>query len=204
MLARLFVGFFNSKKMIEVWKDVLGFEGLYQISNFGNVKSLERYVFIPAYGGQFRHLDEIILSKMVGSMGYYKVVLCNGSKSKQVNIHRLIAIAFIPNPNNYPQVNHMDGDKQNNSINNLEWCTSKHNIRHSWAIGLSKAYWKDKGGEGNPLNIKVYQYDLNNNLIAEFYSFKEASIKTNVPRSSISRCVSGHIKHANNFIWARK
>lgn len=94
--------------MEEIWKDIAGYEGLYQISTLGRVKSLERNVYIPAYGGQNRYLKETFLAILNSSVGYYKITLSKHSKQKQFWIHRLVAIAFIPNPNNYPVINHID------------------------------------------------------------------------------------------------
>lgn len=104
----------------EIWKDVAGWEGIYQISSNGRIKSFKQ--------------DENgkILSLKNKKGGYFSFVLQkSGMSSKSVKIHRLVAEAFLQNPNNLPQVNHKDGNKQNNSVHNLEWCSSSHNIRHS-------------------------------------------------------------------------
>ena len=107
----------------EVWKDIKGYEGLYQINNFGKVKSLKKYA-----GRSFR--KEKILKEYIDKDGYIKVILCKNNKTRFLSIHRLLAEAFIPNPNNFPQINHKDEDKSNNSLENLEWCTCKYNINY--------------------------------------------------------------------------
>lgn len=188
----------------EIWRDIKGYEGSYQISNYGKVKSLERKVFIPqSYGLQHRQLREKLLSILNSSIGYHKVILTKNATQKQFCIHRLIAEAFIPNPDNLPIINHKNGIKTDNRIENLEWCTQQHNIIHSWEMGFSKPYWQDKGGIGYFGNKSVCQYDKNGNLLATFYSFKQASEITKVSRSGISLCVSGKLHHAGGYIWKR-
>lgn len=118
----------------EIWKDIDGFAGYYEISNYGRVKSL------PKTMGNPNHLSKIkILKPKIDKYGYACVKLCSQiekGKIKYVTIHRLVAKAFIPNPNNLKTVNHLDGNKQNNLIRNLEWCSHKENIDHAWATGL--------------------------------------------------------------------
>lgn len=117
--------------MKEVWKDVFGYEGLYQVSNFGRVKSLDRLETIKCrWGGEaLRPVKGKILIPRVHSNGYLRVGF---GRKKDVYIHRLVAQAFIPNPDNKPQVNHKDMNKKNNSVENLEWCTQKENNVHSY------------------------------------------------------------------------
>jgi len=112
----------------EIWKDIEGFEGLYQISTYGRVKSLGRYVERIRCGqvGKF-WVDEKIITSCRCTGGYVKVTLCKNGVHTQKMIHRLVAETFIPNPNNLPQVNHKDEDKTNNHIDNLEWCTDLYN-----------------------------------------------------------------------------
>lgn len=107
----------------EIWKDIKNYEGLYKISNLGRVKSLPKYA-----GRSYR--KEKILKTYLDKNGYVKVILCKNNKTRFLSIHRLLAEAFIPNPNDYPQINHKDENKQNNSLNNLEWCTCKYNINY--------------------------------------------------------------------------
>ena len=100
---------------MEIWKDIEGFEGRYQISSWGRV----------------RNKDGMILKPYMNNKGYFKISLQEGRKAIKKRIHRLVAIAFVPNPKNLPQVNHMDGNKQNNSYTNLEWVTNKENLIHA-------------------------------------------------------------------------
>lgn len=112
----------------EVWKDIKGYEGLYQISNLGRVKSLKRFNTNNA------NTKDRILKPSLDRKGYLHVVLCKNNKRYNKTLHRLVAEAFIENPENKPQVNHIDEDKTNNRVSNLEWMTNKENRNHGTAI----------------------------------------------------------------------
>ena len=112
----------------EVWKDVVGYEGLYKVSDRGNVYSVVR---ISSIG---RRIGGLILKPRSLRNGYLHVNLCKNGKVKTKSIHRLVAEAFIPNPNNFPEVNHLDENKINNELSNLEWCTSKYNSNYGTSI----------------------------------------------------------------------
>lgn len=115
----------------EIWKDIEGYEGLYQVSNLGNVKSLDRkYNGSNQFGSKFIGIKKGKTLKKQLKRNYYCVALIKKTKAKYFLIHRLVAQAFIPNPNNYPQVNHIDENKHNNCVDNLEWCTSSYNINY--------------------------------------------------------------------------
>ena len=118
----------------EVWKDIEGYEGLYQVSTCGNIKSLPK---IRRNGTGTYVQKERLLKPSNTSTGYKKVELCKDGKRKGFKVHRLVAIAFIPNPDNKPEVNHIDGNKINNNIDNLEWVTSSENTIHAYETGLS-------------------------------------------------------------------
>ena len=111
----------------EVWRDVKGFEGFYKISNFGNLKSIKRTV---RNTDGTRVVPETIMKFTVRS-GYYNVVLRKHGKRFSRQIHRLVAEAFIPNPQGFPVVNHKDCNRKNNIVDNLEWCTQAHNVKWS-------------------------------------------------------------------------
>jgi len=136
--------------MTEIWKDIIGYEGMYQISNLGNVKSLDRII----WNGHVNHLHKGRLMKLKGNE-YKDVLLCKQGKIKKWFIHRLLAIHFIPNIDNKPQVNHKNGIKYDNRLDNLEWATSKENNRHAWDNGFQIAY--DRSGTKNP-NYKHGNY----------------------------------------------
>ena len=121
----------------EIWKPIKGFEGIYEVSNLGRVKSLMRFSKKVIHGNVFMTTECIMKTHMVNS-GYMKVGLkLPGTRlAKQCTIHRLVAIAFIPNPENKDQVNHIDGIKTNNTIDNLEWVTRSENQIHAIQMGL--------------------------------------------------------------------
>ena len=109
--------------MKECWKDIKGYEGIYQVSNTGKIKSLKRTY-------KNRICKEKIKTPVITPKGYYRVGLCKEGKTKFYYIHRLVAQTFLPNENNLPQVNHKDENKLNNCINNLEWCDNEYNINY--------------------------------------------------------------------------
>lgn len=115
---------------METWKDVKGYEGIYKISNLGNVKRV-----INIHWCNLKYRDNYYLKPLDNGKGYLRIKLTKNSKSKRYMLHRLIAEAFIENPNNYPVINHIDGNKKNNHINNLEWCTQSYNCLQSVKMG---------------------------------------------------------------------
>lgn len=124
--------------MEEIWKDIPEFEGLYQISNLGRVRSLDKYDRL----GRF-HKGKILAIKDNG-VGYLTLPLNRDGKQKMALVHRLVASVFVPNPNGYSQVNHIDGNKKNNHADNLEWCTQSQNLKHAVDTGLHKAFGQKK------------------------------------------------------------
>ena len=121
--------------MEEVWKDIKGYEGMYQVSNLGRVRSLNRII---TNKNKKYEIKGKIISNSTSKLGYKKVTLQSNGERKTFQVHRLVAQTFINNPNDKPQVNHIDGDKANNQVHNLEWVTSSENITHAFAIGLKQ------------------------------------------------------------------
>lgn len=122
--------------MNEVWKDVKGYEGLYQVSNMGNVKSMNRFVKANS-NHKYQHIKERLL-KLNGGRKYTHVILCKNGTTKGYLVHRLVAEAFIPNPDNLPIINHKDENPSNNCVDNLEWCTYKYNNEYNGRIDKCK------------------------------------------------------------------
>lgn len=179
--------------MEEIWKDIPNFENLYQISNYGRLKSFRK------------NKNGRILKNTNKKGGYFSIILYNKNCNLHTRIHRLVAQAFVPNPNNLPQVNHIDGNKQNNYYKNLEWCTSKQNFEHSKKTGL----WK----YNHPYKCKkICQYDLQGNFICEYENAKDAHRKTGVCSRNILRVANkepfnnkGSVrKQAGGYIWRFK
>lgn len=121
---------------MEAWKDVQGYEGLYQVSDQGRVRSLDRIVVDAS--GKRTHKRGCVLRPLVLRHGYHSVALWKDGKMKRPTVHRLVALAFVPNPDHLPEVNHRDGCKDNNAAVNLEWCTRRDNVRHEFDTGLCR------------------------------------------------------------------
>ena len=175
--------------MNEIWRDIAGYEGLYQVSNIGNVKMLGREKRLW-HGGK-THINAKTLIQHIVS-GYKRVKLrdANG-KIKMISVHRLVAQAFIQNPNCLPQVNHKDENKLNNSVENLEWCTPKYNSNYGTGIKrCSESRFK-----------RVAQYSLSGELIKEWNSMKEIVETTGILYSRLSQACNGISKTSNGYVW---
>jgi len=135
---------------MEIWKDIKEYEGLYQVSNLGRIKSMEKKSI--GKSNSLRILTEKILKCNVDAKGYKFISLWkNGEKKRIVKIHKLVAETFIPNPLNLSQINHIDGIKSNNVVYNLEWCTASQNIKHAYDNGLKTQSKESKNkGINNP------------------------------------------------------
>lgn len=180
--------------MTEIWKDVPGYEGFYQVSNLGRVKSLDRTIRHARFGSVKRKGKE--LRQAVDRYGYMRVGIFNGNDKKIWSVHRLVATAFIPNPENKETVNHINGNKQDNRVENLEWNTQVENLKHSYATGLngSKNHMNQSGSK------PVMQYDKNLNLIKVYPSINEAG-RAGFDRRSINKCCKGELKTVGGYVW---
>lgn len=123
---------------IEIWKDIIGYEGLYQVSNLGKIRSFDRPIR-TGKGNATRRIHGRIHKQTIDAWGYSCVSLNKQGVGKKSKVHRIVAIAFIPNPENKRGVNHIDGDKQNNQVTNLEWATIKENNDHAIESGIHSA-----------------------------------------------------------------
>lgn len=174
---------------MEIWRDIAGYEGLYKVSNIGRVRMLGREKRL--WHGGITHIEPKIIKQCV-VCGYKKAKLRNGdSTSKMFSVHRLVAQAFIPNPQNLPQVNHKDENKFNNNVENLEWCTAKYNTNYGTGVErCSKSRFK-----------KVAQCSLDGKLIMEWGSIKEIVETLGISYSRISQACNGKTKTSNGYIW---
>ena len=178
---------------MEIWKDVIDYEGLYEMSNLGSIRSQAR---TGTKGG--------ILKQKLSNTGYWSVRLSKNGTVRSNNVHRIFAKLFIPNPENKPCINHKDGVKSNNDINNLEWCTYKENTAHAIDAGLQTPTHMNLSnvcGKNHPKSKTTYQYDSSNNKLRSFDSRKEASETTGVAMCSISQVCNGKIPFAGGYIW---
>jgi hypothetical protein len=167
--------------MKEIYKDIKGYEGYYQISNLGNVKSVERIIKREGKG-DYPVNEKIVKSNSNGN-GYLIINLRKDKKRKSFLVHRLVAQTFINNPEVLPQVNHIDEDTMNNTLDNLEWCTAKYNINHSKAK-------------------PVFQYSLTGELIKEWESATTIESDLGYFKSNVSSACYGNIKTYKGFKWA--
>ena len=184
----------------EIWKDIEGYEGLYQVSNFGSVKRLESIVSATSKkGNEFKIIVPKKILKNRLCCGYYIVGLCKDSKSKNYRVNRLVAKAFIPNPNNYPCVNHKDGNKLNNDVDNLEWCTYSYNNKEAYRLGLKKPTWTGRCYDKHPTNQKVIQLDLDDKEIKLWNSIQQAQDYLKI--NNISAVCRKKQKTAGGYKW---
>lgn len=183
----------------ETWRDVVGFESKYEVSDLGRVRSLDRYTKHNTSKTGFILQKGQMLKPYISKKGYLEVDLGDGfGKRKSVSVHRLAAIAFIDNPVNYDQVNHIDGVKTNNHLDNLEWCNNSMNQVHAYTNGLKKP---------SPLAGKpkrpVYQIDKKTNeIVARFDSVAEAGVALGMktPSNIITVC-KGNRPYAGGYKW---
>lgn len=174
--------------MYKQWKQIVDFPK-YEVSNYGEIRHI-------ATG--------YIKSQRKDLFGYMVVALSvTNKKVKLVKVHRLVAKAFIPNPEDKPQVNHIDGDKTNNYVENLEWATAKENIQHCYKVLGYKGSFFGKLGKENP-QAKIVLQIKNNQIIAEFYGLREAAESVNKGCSHIGECCLGQRKSAYGYKWKYK
>lgn len=174
------------KEALEGFVDIHGYEGLYKVNTRGDVLSVRSGKLLKAGKNK---------------QGYMNVVLSKNGESKVHKVHRLVARTFIPNPNNYPFINHKDEDKANNCAENLEWCTAKYNLNYGTAIKR-----RSEAIKASPIKQRkaVVQLSLSGKFIKEYRSTKEASEETGIDRRQIS-CAINHIgKQAQGYLWVLK
>ena len=181
--------------MEEVWKDIKGFENIFQISNYGRLKSLSRLVKIK--GGKYRLKKEKIIKPSIGTCGYYQYPLRYNNVSKTILIHIEVAKAFVPNDNKLSEVNHKDENKLNNFFENLEWCTRSYNNNYK----NRKKREIETQINTHPSRKEVQQIDKEGNVIATFQSERDAERVTGICHNNICDCLKGRRKSAGGYFW---
>ena len=190
--------------MTEIWKPIKNFEEFYEISNLGRVKKKERtYTNNLGYIVTF---PEVISNGYFDGIKYKYFTLYKDGVRKNIKIHRLVAEAFIPNPENLPQINHKDENPFNNSVENLEWCTAEYNINYgernkkSSETKLSKGYkWNETQRLSNQKRVRKLDKDLN--ILEEFDSIISAAKSVNGDPGSIGNCCNRRSKSSYGFVW---
>jgi hypothetical protein len=170
-----------------IWKDIQGYEGYYQVSNTGLVKSLSRQV--KRKDGFVCNLNEMLLAPRYNAKGYIRAALRINGKSTDYQVHRLVALHFVDNPYNKPQVNHIDGNKQNNNDWNLEWSTNAENVQHAYNNNMISRPNKRKVVQSLGTTHRVYD------------SIAEASTITGLDSSSISKTCRGVNNTCGGYLW---
>jgi len=187
--------------MEEIWKDVVGYEGFYEVSNFGSIRRLA--IKHRRYCAR-KHEDPKTLTQW--KVNHYPTVsLNNGVKKQLLSVHRIVATAFIPNPNKLPEVNHKDETRDNNHVGNLEWCTRKYNINYGTCIARSVAHkdFKDIAIKSamTQTHGPVDQYTLDGKHVKTWISTNEPKRLLGYNQGHIWECCNGKRKQAHGYIW---
>lgn len=185
----------------EKWKDIPGFENLYSVSNYGRIMRIGHHRISCRYNKKGKFYSTKILRCSTNSQGYVNTQIrrLNGT-FETFKVHRLVAMLFISNPKDKPQVNHIDGNKQNNKVDNLEWCTNGENGKHAWDTGLRTKLC----GADNKFSKQIDQFDINGNYIKTWCSIGEITRKLGISHSLITATCQNRQKTSHGYIWKYK
>ena len=194
----------------EIWKPVVGYEGLYEVSNLGNVKAVEKIVGHPT--GQCRRPEKIVKLQN-GSSGYAVVNLCKNGKPRTTRVHILVAEAFLEKPEGKYEVDHINRNRKDNRVENLKWCTHKENMNNINTIQYMKGDPNKSKSAYMALASKIYngssqapktvhQYTLNGEYITTYPSLHDAETATGINHNSISKVIDKFERKAGEYIWS--
>lgn len=179
--------------MSEIWIPIKNYEELYEVSNLGRVRSKGRCIMLPK---AIHHIKPKILKGGLFSNGYKFVCLRKNGINKNHLVHRLVAEAFIENPNNYPVVNHIDGNKLNNKLTNLEWCTYSYNLEHAIKIGLVESQCKIRRSVIVERDEKIVTFKTMSDC-AKFFGFKKGWLGNRIRKHGLTFEYDGYTIHVN-------
>ena len=183
--------------MEELWKDIIGYEGLYQVSNIGNIRKIAPF----ARKINCSRCIPYLLSKAKSSTGYIHVQLVKQGKAKTINVHRLVANAFVPNPYHKNEINHIDSDRSNNVFTNLEWVTHRENMIHAVKqCHVNPSIMRNHKKK----RYTVLQYSKNGEFIREWNCVNDIALKYGIRRCTIYLCLSGNHKSALGYMWVKR
>lgn len=183
--------------MEEIWCEIEGSNGWYEISSTGRIRGVDR-ILIKSNGSPCTVRGRV-LCQNINRGGYCQCYIAYMGKKRTVSTHRLVALSFVPNPENKPEVNHIDGNKQNNNASNLEWCTPSENITHSYKLNLRVPIYAGKSGVLHNRSLGVEMFDMDMNKVNSFGSLGEAFRETGI-RHVWESC-NNKCNHAGGFIW---
>ena len=185
----------KTSPVAETWRSVVGYMDLYEVSNLGRVRSLDRTYTLK--DGRPQSAKGRIMSQTTTKCGYWSVRLRKPESRYTFRVHRLVAQAFLENPDGLPYINHKDENKKNNRVDNLEWCTPKYNINYGSTREKLSASHKQ-----NPIYSKpVEQYTMDGQFIRSYPSAKEAAKQTGLYAQNIGACCRGIYAHSGGFHW---
>ena len=185
--------------MEEIWKTIDGHEGVFECSSLGRIRSLERRLQIVRYEKLHTRLEPSKILKPKIDQGYFRIGLCLNGKRAFFNVHRLVARAFIPNPENKPTVNHKNGIKTDNRVENLEWATISENTQHSFDNGLQVP----RRGADNIQSVPVAQFTMEGVWVRDWGGMGDIKRELGFPHGSISSCIHGKSKSYSGYIWRK-
>ena len=183
----------------EIWKDVVGYEGLYQVSNFGRVKHIS--CVVTTSSNSVRSIKERMIKPRLQNNGYFLVDLYKNNRRKGMLLHRLVAETFIPNPLDLPCVNHKDSNRTNCRVENLEWCTVSYNEKYSYDNNNRRDKMNWKHGKDNANSKAVHALNKNGGIVFSFDCIMDAERETGILNSNIVACLKGRHKTAGGYIW---